>query len=213
MEILSLINTPFKQKFGVPRQPLLVMEAYGVMRFSKNDFFVEAFRGIEAYSHLWLIFQFHEVRKENVKALIRPPRFEGVGKLGVFASRSPHRPNRLGMSVVKFESLEMTESEVVLTVKGVDLLDGTPIVDIKPYLPYADAISGAQSLKISTPEFLQVHWECQKRGNVKLIENVLSLDPRPVHQKIEGEEFRILLDEVDICFKIEGKVVYILSVN
>ena len=161
MDILSFINTPFKQKFAIPRQPLLVKSARGSMRFPKNDFFVEAFRGIESYSHLWLIFQFHGVEAENIKALVRPPRFEGEKK-GVFATRSPHRPNRIGMSVVKFEKLEITHHEVILTVSGVDLLDGTPILDIKPYLPYADAVMEAKAQDFLQPERLTVEWQCPK---------------------------------------------------
>lgn len=212
MDILSFINTPFKQKFGIPRQPLLVMEAFGVMRFPKNDFFVEAFRGIESYSHLWLIFQFHEVSEENIKALVRPPRFEGEKK-GVFATRSPHRPNRLGMSVVKFISLEILSSEVVLTVSGVDLLDGTPIFDIKPYLPYVDAVELAQSQDISLPQVFDVHWNCEKVGNAELIEKVLSLDPRASHQKTNDEEFKVLIDDENVCFRIKENIVYILSVS
>ena len=211
MNILSFINTPFKQKFGIPRQPLLVMEAIGVMRFPKNDFFVEAFRGIENYSHLWLIFQFHEVSEENIKALVRPPRFEG-DKRGVFATRSPHRPNRIGMSVVKFEKLEITMNEVILTVSGVDLLDGTPILDIKPYLPYADIVNQAQSNEVDKPSVLEVCWSCEKVAESNLIEAVLSFDPRPAHQK-NNEEFRMEISNFDVAFKIEDQKVQILRVR
>lgn len=209
MNILSFINTPFKQKFGIPRQSLLVMEAIGVMRFPKNDFFVEAFRGIEAYSHLWLLFQFHEVSEENVKALVRPPRFEGE-KRGVFATRSPHRPNRIGMSVVKFEKIEVTMSEVVLTVSGVDLLDGTPILDIKPYLPYADVVSEATAHKIEIPARLKIEWECERPLDYSLIEECLSVDHRPLSKKDDGHEFGVTLGEMNIRFKvIEDKVIII----
>ena len=212
MDILSFINTPFKQKFAIPRQPLLVKSARGVMRFPKNDFFVEAFRGIESYSHLWLIFLFHGVEAENIKALVRPPRFEGEKK-GVFATRSPHRPNRIGMSVVKFEKLEITHHEVILTVSGVDLLDGTPILDIKPYLPYADAVLDATSLEVSTPIPLEVIWECEKVAQSGLIEEVLSFDPRPSHQKHESEKFRVEIADFDVSFCIENKLVKILKVE
>lgn len=212
MNILSFINTPFKQKFGIPLQSLLVMEAIGVMRFPKNDFFVEAFRGIEAYSHVWLIFQFHEVSKENVKALIRPPRFEGE-KRGVFATRSPHRPNRIGMSVVKFEKLEITHNEVILTVSGVDLLDGTPILDIKPYLPYADSVKEATAERIDEPQKLNVVWECEKPDNFSFLEECLSIDHRPLSKKEGENEFGAFFDEVNIRFKITEDRVTILSVK
>ena len=211
MNILSFINTPFKQKFGIPRQSLLVIEALGVMRFPKNDFFVEAFRGIETYSHLWLIFQFHEVSEENIKALVRPPRFEGE-KRGVFATRSPHRPNRIGMSVVKFEKLEITMNEVILTVSGVDLLDGTPILDIKPYLPYADIVGHAQSNEVNKPSALEVCWSCEKVEESNLIEAILSFDPRPAHQKT-NDEFRMEISDFDVEFKVEDQKVQILRVR
>ena len=211
MNILSFINTPFKQKFGIPRQPLLATAARGVMKFPKNDFFVEAFRGIESYSHLWLIFEFHQVNEENIKALVRPPRFEGE-KRGVFATRSPHRPNRIGMSVVKFESLEITSNEVVLTVSGVDLLDGTPILDIKPYLPYADIVNEATSVEVSKPSVLEVSWSCEKVDEANLVEEVLKYDPRPAHQKTD-EEFRVEISKYDVEFKVIQNVVHILRVR
>src|SRR5690554_2497464 len=211
MNILSFINTPFKQKFGIPRQPLLVMNAIGTMRFPKNDFFVEAFRGIESYSHLWLIFQFHEVSEENIKALVRSPRFEGE-KRGVFATRSPHRPNRLGMSVVKFESLQVKENEVVLTVSGVDLLDDTPILDIKPYLPYADIVSVAKSLEVSRPSILEVCWSCEKVDEAELISEVLSFDPRPAHQRGD-DTYQMAISDYDVEFRIDNQRVEILRVR
>lgn len=209
MNILSFINTPFKQKFGIPRQSLLVMNAIGTMRFPKNDFFVEAFRGIETYSHLWLIFQFHEVQEENIKALVRPPRFEGE-KRGVFATRSPHRPNRIGMSVVKFEKLEVTHNEVILTVSGVDLLDGTPILDIKPYLPYADIVSDARAVDVEKPQKLKVVWECEKPEDFLLIEECLSYDHRPTSKKEEGHEFGVIIGDYNIRYKVLKGTAYLL---
>src|SRR5690606_27454294 len=107
------------------------------MSFPKSDFYAEAFRGIEESSHLWLIFEFHEVQGP-FNGLVRPPRFENKKKMGVYATRTPHRPNRLGLSVVKFDRLEMRDREIVLWVRGVDLVTNTPIFDIKPYVPYAD---------------------------------------------------------------------------
>ncbi|MFA5583326.1 MAG: tRNA (N6-threonylcarbamoyladenosine(37)-N6)-methyltransferase TrmO [Bacteriovoracaceae bacterium] len=212
MNILSFINTPFKEKFGIPRQPLLVKSAIGTMRFPKNDFFMEAFRGIEAYSHLWLLFQFHEVNEENIKALVRPPRFEGE-KRGVFATRSPHRPNRIGMSVVKFEKLEVTHSEVILTVSGVDLLDGTPILDIKPYLPYADVVSEATAQEIERPEKVKVVWECERPEDYELIEECLSYDHRPTSKKEEGIEYGVLIGDYNIRYKVLKGTAYLLDIS
>lgn len=208
------METPFAEKFGVPRQPLLVEEAWGIMRFPKNDFFVEAFRGIEEHSHLWLIFEFDQVKEEDVQALVRPPRFEGKQKLGVFATRSPHRPNRLGLSVVKFEKLEMTDKEVILKVSGVDLVSGTPILDIKPYVPYVDSIPEAKSLFQEKPEFKKVEWKCEFSGKEKnLIEKVVGLDPRPGHQKDHPDEYGVSLAGYNVIFRTEGENLVIISVR
>src|SRR5690606_32248607 len=118
--------------------------------------------------------------ESEVKALVRPPRFSNKKKLGVFATRSPHRPNRLGLSVVEFQNLEVTSSEIILHVKGVDLVSGTPILDIKPYVPYADKIDHAQAPNFNeAPEKKAVIWQCEKPFHAGLIEEVIALDPRP----------------------------------
>ena len=169
---------------------MLVLEALGKMEFEKNDFFMEAFRGIEQFSHLWLIFSFHEVLSEGFKALVRPPRFLGKEKWGVFASRSPHRPNHLGLSVVKFKSIEIGASKITLWVEGVDLVSGTPILDIKPYIAYSDAHPEAVSGPFQKrPEWKKVRWiipiEIDESTKV-LIEKVIGLDPRPSFDQHEA---------------------------
>lgn len=201
LEPLCFIRTPFVEKFGVPRQSLLVEEAVGEMVFPKNDFFAEAFRGIETFSHLWLIFQFHEVKEESVQALVRPPRFEGKMKLGVFATRSPHRPNRLGLSAVKFLKLEERSDAIHLFVSGVDLVDGTPIIDIKPYIPYADSVSATATLFSSVPERTNVIWKCEPPAEKNLIENIIGLDPRPGHQKNDPSEYGVTIGGVNVRFR------------
>jgi tRNA-Thr(GGU) m(6)t(6)A37 methyltransferase TsaA len=190
MKPITFIETPFVEKFGIPRQPLLVNEAWGRMDFPKNDFFSEAFRGLENFSHLWLIFSFHEAIEEGVKALVRPPRFGGDLKWGVFATRSPHRPNHLGLSVVRFKKLEYLPDKISLWVEGVDLVSGTPIFDIKPYLPYADAVIEAKAgVFQNMPEFKKVQWNCVAPDDEEiriLIEKVIGLDPRPSFDKDES---------------------------
>jgi tRNA-Thr(GGU) m(6)t(6)A37 methyltransferase TsaA len=178
MKPISKIETPFPEKFGVPRQPLLIEEAWGKMVFVKNDFFMEAFRGIEESSHLWLIFEFHEVSDGEFKGLVRPPRFENQKKMGVYATRTPHRPNRLGLSVVKFDKLSVLDNRIELWVRGVDLVSGTPVFDIKPYVPYVDSVE-AKSPFAEKPEFKKVEWLCEKNDQSVLIEKVIALDPRP----------------------------------
>lgn len=200
MDIISTIRTPFHEKFGVPRQSLLVKEAVGVMSFPKNDFFMEAFRGIEESSHLWLIFQFHLIPAGEFNGLVRPPRFENKKKMGVYATRSPHRPNRLGLSVVEFDSLTILEKEIILKVRGVDLVDGTPILDIKPYVPYTDALIDARSPFSEAPVFLPVKWLCEPIEK-ELVEKVVGLDPRPAQEKDNNQEFGLSIAGLNVRFR------------
>jgi len=208
MKSICLIETPFHEKFGAPRQSRLVQEAWGKMVFPKDDFYSEAFRGVESVSHLWLIFEFHLV--ETTVALVRPPRFEGKKKLGIFATRSPHRPNKLGLSVVKFEKIEYADV-ITLFVSGVDLVSGTPILDIKPYVPYVDSIPEAKNDMFSNPpEKLKVDWRCPKANCASLIESVICLDPRPGHNKSK-EEFAVSIAGLNVRFAEEDGVFIVLS--
>lgn len=210
MDVITKIRTPFPEKFGVPRQSLLIKEAEGLLSFPKNDFYMEAFRGIEESSHLWLIFEFHLIPAGPFNGLVRPPRFENKKKMGVFATRSPHRPNRLGMSVVEFDSLTVKENEIVLKVRGVDLVDGTPILDIKPYVPYTDSIVSAKSPFTEAPVFLPVKWLCDPVEK-ELVEKVIGVDPRPAQDKASTEEFALSLADYNIRFRFAGTHFEILS--
>jgi tRNA-Thr(GGU) m(6)t(6)A37 methyltransferase TsaA len=142
---IGVISTPFKQKFGIPRQPGLAPAALGVIDITAPYDDINAFRGLEQFSHLWLLFHFHKHADKNWSPLIRPPRLGGNEKIGVFASRSTFRPNGLGQSVVKLNEVSKDKGKVTITVSGVDLLDQTPIIDIKPYIPYSDSIPKAQA--------------------------------------------------------------------
>lgn len=210
MDVITKIRTPFHEKFGAPRQSLLIKEAVGVMSFPKNDFFMEAFRGIEESSHLWLIFEFHLIPAGPFNGLVRPPRFENKKKMGVYATRSPHRPNRLGLSVVEFDSLTILDKEIILKVRGVDLVDGTPILDIKPYVPYTDALTEAKSPFSESPEFLPVTWLCEAVEK-ELIEKVIALDPRPAQDKASTEDFGLSIAGYNIRFRLAGNHFEILS--
>lgn len=212
MKPICLIRTPFPEKFGVPRQPGLVPDALGVMSFPKTDFYAEAFRGIEESSHLWLIFEFHQIPEGEFQGLVRPPRFEGKKKMGVFATRTPHRPNRLGLSVVKFERLEFLDKEIRLTVSGVDLVDETPIMDIKPYVPYVDRVEATSPFE-ERPHDLSVKWSCPRVPDSALIERVLSLDPRPSHEKQSSEIFGVTLAGLNVRFRMVEGEVEVLSVT
>jgi tRNA-Thr(GGU) m(6)t(6)A37 methyltransferase TsaA len=199
MTPITSIHTPFPEKFGIPRQSLLVNEAKGLLKFPKNDFYHEAFRGIEESSHLWLIFGFHLIKEDNFNGLVRPPRFEGKKKMGVYATRSPHRPNKLGLSVVKFESIQYLENEIVLEVSGVDLADGTPIYDIKPYVPYTDRIDAISPFQ--KQESYSVTWSCERVLEGDLIEKIIALDPRPQHDKDSQEEFGVSIAGYNVRFR------------
>lgn len=199
MRPITSIHTPFPEKFGIPRQSLLVSQAKGVMKFPKNDFYHEAFRGIEDSSHLWLIFEFHLIKEDSFNGLVRPPRFEGKKKMGVFATRSPHRPNKLGLSVVKFEGVKYLENEIVLEVSGVDLAEGTPIYDIKPYVPYTDRIDAVSPFQ--KQESLEVKWGCEKVSEAELIEKIIGLDPRPQHDKESTDEYGVSIAGYNVRFR------------
>ena len=140
---IAVAKTDFKEKFGIPRQsgraPSLTAEIVFYPEYSQE----EAVRGIEGFSHLWVLFEFSKAKDAPYSPTVRPPRLGGNTRVGVFASRSPYRPNRIGLSCVKLEQVKRTENTIVLVVSGADLVDGTPIFDIKPYLPFCDAIENA----------------------------------------------------------------------
>ncbi|MBX3019760.1 MAG: tRNA (N6-threonylcarbamoyladenosine(37)-N6)-methyltransferase TrmO, partial [Bdellovibrionaceae bacterium] len=143
---IAHVESPFKGKFGVPRQPALASRAKARLVFANDPDLRHALRGLEGFSHAWVIFVFHLHGAKKWKPSVRPPRLGGDVKMGVLASRSMHRPNPVGLSVVKIESVDLDAPEgPVIAISGHDLLDGTPVLDIKPYLPYADAVAGATS--------------------------------------------------------------------
>lgn len=183
---IATLRTCYTDKFGVPRQSGLVPAAWGIIEFEPAYRRVEAVRGIEAFSHLWLITQFHLVENEPTSLTVRPPRLGGNEKRGVFATRSPFRPNRLTLSVVKLERVETEGANAPrLFVSGVDLVDGTPVFDIKPYIRYADSVPEARSgFADAAPALFPVVWECESAvpEDVKLIiDQSLALQPQPAY--------------------------------
>lgn len=182
---IATLRTCYPDKFGVPRQSGLVPQAWGVVEFLPQFRRTEAVRGMDGFSHLWLITQFHQVNEESVGLTVRPPRSGGNERCGVYATRSPFRPNRLGLSVVKLERVETDIPR--LHVSGVDMVDGTPVFDIKPYVPYADCVPAATSTFADRPPVTTaVDW----RVEVELpeiqrcvIEQSLALQPQPAYQK------------------------------
>ena len=193
---IAYVHSCFKEKFGIPRQSGLITESAAEIRLTA-DFNHACIKGLADFSHIWISFIFNATQQHGWKPLVRPPRLGGNKKVGVFASRSPFRPNPLGLSVVELSRIEFDNHSIILHVKGCDLLDMTPVVDIKPYLPYVDAIPDAQGgyandepLKNITVIFNQdAKIQCEaaeKRLQTPLfllIEQVLALDPRPSYHK------------------------------
>jgi tRNA-Thr(GGU) m(6)t(6)A37 methyltransferase TsaA len=190
---IATLRTCYTDKFGVPRQSGLVANAWGVIEFEPAYRRMEALKGIEDFSHLWLITRFHLVEEEPDTLTVRPPRLGGNVRLGVFATRSPFRPNRMGLTVVKLDRVEREgDAAPRLFVSGVDLVDGTPVLDIKPYVPYADAIPEARSdFAVDGPKRIAVMWECATPPDEArlIIEQSLALQPQPAYHEDQAREY------------------------
>lgn len=188
---VGFVRSCFKEKFAIPRQPQLAPAARGVLELVAPFDQGEAVQGLEQVSHVWLLFLFHQALEDKPRLKVRPPRLGGNQSMGVFATRATHRPNGIGQSVVKLDKVEAGR----LWLSGIDLLDGTPVLDIKPYVPYADAIGDATNhIASAAPALIPVHWQNaalqQAREHalrlneplVELIEQCLAQDPRPAYQ-------------------------------
>ena len=209
---IARIHSDFSTKFGIPRQSGLVRELRSTIVFEPEFRNPDALRGIEDFSHLWLIWQFSEAVRQDWSPTVRPPRLGGNTRMGVFATRSPFRPNHLGLSCVRLLGLESTrEYGTVLHVGGADLMDGTPIFDIKPYIPYADAhpdalggftdTAGDFLLDVDFPEVLLARLPEEKR---QAAVGVLAHDPRPSYQRKPGRVYGLPFAGFDIRFTVEG---------
>lgn len=209
MKIIAHIENDFKEKFGIPRQSGIASDMVSRIVFEGEYRNPDALRGIDGYSHLWLIWKFSESERERWSPTVRPPRLGGNRRMGVFATRSPFRPNPIGLSSVRLVGIEDTERGKVLLVSGADLLDGTPIYDIKPYLNYTDchhdAVSGFSdavkdySVPVSIPEELSARLTDEK---LKTLYDILRDDPRPAY-KDDGERiYTFTFGEHEISFKV-----------
>lgn len=225
---VGIVRSCFPEKFGIPRQPGLVEEATAVLELLPPYDRVEALQGLEAFSHLWLIFVFHASLKDTWKPTVRPPRLGGNKRVGVFASRSMFRPNPIGLSVVELERVDTATEQPRLFLKGVDLLDGTPVLDIKPYLPYVDAIPNARSgyaqgspeprLQVSLSSGAEeqcTSYRDEYPNLVSLIIHLLELDPRPAYYDADSstQEFGMRLLDFDIKWHVEGEQVEVLAIE
>ncbi len=221
MKVIGHIETDFKEKFGIPRQSGLVKESRGRILFEKEYSIPEAFRGLEDFSHIWVLWQFSEAVRDSWSPTVRPPLLGGNKRMGVFATRSPFRPNSVGLSALKLEGVEFSKSEgVILHVSGADLLDGTPIYDIKPYLAYADSIPDAaggftenlseRRLTVDFPEELLEVIAEEKRSALKAI---LEADPRPSYQNDPERIYGMSFADYDVRFRVDGKALEVISIT
>ncbi len=216
MKIIGHIQTDFTTKFGIPRQSGIVKELQGKIVFEKEYRMEEAFRELEGFSHIWILWQFSEAVKDDWSPTVRPPMLGGNKRVGVFATRSPFRPNNIGLSAVKLEKIEFTkELGPVLHVSGADLMNGTPIYDIKPYLPYADSIPEAvggfaeqvkkEKLTVVFPEELA---EKIPQEKLEALKAVLADDPRPTYIEDGDREYGFDFAGCEIGFTVkEGRLI------
>ena len=221
MHPIAHMRSDFPTKFGIPRQSGLVEELRSMIVFEPEYRSEDALRGIEDFSHLWLIWQFSQAVREGWSPTVRPPRLGGNTRMGVFATRSPFRPNNLGLSCVRLlENRHTKEFGTVLVVGGADLMDGTPIFDIKPYIPYGDCIPQATGgftsrvgdflLKVDFPQELLKKLPPDKQAAAI---GVLSHDPRPSYQNQPGRVYGLSFGGFDIRFTVEEEILTVLNVE
>ena len=220
MRPIARMRCPFGEKFGVPRQSGLVEELRGEIRFEPPYRNRDALRGLEGFSHLWLVWVFHQAARRDWSPTVRPPRLGGNVRMGVFATRSPFRPNPIGLSAVKLDAIDYDAPlGPLLRVRGADLMDGTPILDIKPYLPYADRIPEASegfapepeaALDVEIPENLLDRIPPIHRDALR---GVLAQDPRPRYQSDPARVYGFRFGDREIRFRVEGETLTVTEVE
>lgn len=222
---IATIRSCYKEKFGIPRQPGLVSSP-AIIEVEADYSQDEAFREIDSFSHIWVIFVFHGINNEKWKATVRPPRLGGNQRVGVFATRSMFRPNPIGLSVVELKNVERKGNKIILNILGGDFLDATPVLDIKPYIPYADAIDAAiAGYAIKKPEIkFEVTFSNKVKEQLKeaeknhpnftaIITGILQLDPRPAYQNSKQikNEFSMKLYDYDLKWYVENDNVIVTN--
>ena len=224
---IGILYSPFRERFGIPRQPGLVPDVPGRLVFLPPYDRAEAVAGLEAFSHVWLLFHFHANPEGGPALTVRPPRLGGNERVGVFASRSPYRPNGIGLSAVRLEAVEQAAAGPVLHLRGVDLLDGTPILDVKPYVPYSDALPDARGgfasgdiarLAVRFTPLAERRLRHRPDGEAvrAVIEAVLALDPRPGYRQGEADSDRTLgmrLYDFDLRWQVRHGAVEVLDLD
>ncbi|WP_199455607.1 tRNA (N6-threonylcarbamoyladenosine(37)-N6)-methyltransferase TrmO [Vibrio owensii] len=226
IEPIGVIESPYKEKFAVPRQPRLVPAAHSRVKLQGAANSPEAVRGLEQFSHVWLLFLFDQNLEAGWKPTVRPPRLGGNERIGVFASRSTFRPNGIGMSAVEVKGISKEGDQIYLDLGNVDLVDGTPIVDIKPYIPYSDSITEAQGgYAEDEPEKSQVDFSSaalaalEKRDDTEyvktVIEQVLAQDPRPAYKKNkpDNKEYAVNLFDLNVKFTVSDNLITVTAIE
>lgn len=218
---IAHMESEFPEKFGIPRQSGLVEELTARVVFAPEYRDPSAFRGLEGFSHIWLIWEFSKARGRAFSPTVRPPRLGGNQRLGVFATRSPFRPNPLGLSCVRLLRVEQDPKlGPVLVVGGADLMDGTPIYDVKPYLPYADCKPEATGGFAARPKEPSLRVEIGERWLAlvpeekrKALEGVLAQDPRPQYQDDPERVYGLSFGDLEVRFRVEGEVLRVLEIS
>ncbi len=224
MKIIGRIHTDFPEKFGLPRQSGLVSELTGEIVFEAQYKNEQALRGLEGYSHIWLLWKFDVPDTDEFRPMVKPPRLGGNTRMGVFATRSPFRPNPIGLSCVKIEKIDLkTPKGPVIYVSGIDMADNTAIIDIKPYLPYTDcrpmANDGFAGDVIDEGHFLEVDIKSEdlelfSEDKREALINTLRQDPRPGYTyEDENREYGILFCKKNIRFKVKGNMLKVVKVE
>lgn len=215
------IHSDFPEKFGIPRQSGIVEELNSTVIFESDYRNIDAVRGLEQYSHIWLLWRFSECADKPFSPTVRPPRLGGNTRMGVFATRSPFRPNSIGLSCVRLEKIDLDAPQApVLHIAGADLMDGTPILDVKPYLPYADSVPNAlggfalQSkediLKVDFPNDLLQKIPAEKR---QALLRVLAQDPRPAYQADAERVYGFSFAGCTVKFKVDGDLLTVIDIS
>jgi len=220
MKTIAHIYNDFDEKFGIPRQSGLTPVISRVV-FEKEYSVKEAFRGLEGFSHLWLIWKFSKAERESWSPTVRPPRLGGNTRMGVFATRSPFRPNSIGLSSVKLVKIDLENPDgVTLYVEGADILNGTPVLDVKPYLAYTDShpnASGGFSLSdksavlgVEVPESVKKEIPCEKYDSLI---SVLAQDPRPQYQDEPERIYTMAFGGMDVSFRVENHTLFVTKIK
>ncbi|MEF1227621.1 tRNA (N6-threonylcarbamoyladenosine(37)-N6)-methyltransferase TrmO [Vibrio fortis] len=226
IEPIGFIESPYKEKFAVPRQPRLVPSARARVKLSGAANCLESVREIEQFSHIWLLFLFDQNLQAGWKPTVRPPRLGGNDRVGVFASRATFRPNGIGMSAIELKGVTQEKGQTYLELGSVDLVDGTPIIDIKPYIPYSDSIPDALGgFAAEEPEVLEVNFSQQAQSKlaqhpearhiIQVIKEVLGQDPRPAYKKgkPDSKEYAVNLFDLNVKFTVEALFINVTDIE